>query len=202
MLMQHDAVVPDPVFIVKEECKAANVPKNAKKGRYKHLIGPNTSRPLSVISTEQLHKYTVMLKMKSTWVMVGSKQTIDRFEPIVRQKETIRNTNAIKELVQITQGLPYRIQSMRCTMASPLRSYKHSLSMSNFYIKISSLREREWRQTRTAFIQQIFIVGKPCARWTTGRYALLLEVGRTNCFVIRAKTACRHAMRAIRLGQQ
>jgi hypothetical protein len=31
ILVQHDAVVPDTIFIAKVECKAVNVPKNAKK---------------------------------------------------------------------------------------------------------------------------------------------------------------------------
>jgi hypothetical protein len=77
-----------------------------------------------------------MLKKKPLWVIVGSKQMINRFMQIVRQEETSRNTNAIKELVQTTQQeLLYRTQSMRCNMASPFRSYKHSLSMRNFKIK-------------------------------------------------------------------
>jgi hypothetical protein len=133
MFVQHDAIVPDLVFIAKGECIVVYVLFDTNKCQ--HLIGPNTPCALSKTSTEELHKHTVMLKMKSTWVMVGSKQTIDLFEQIVRLKETIRNSNAIKELVQTTQRLPYRIQSMRCTMASPLYSYENSLSMRNFKLK-------------------------------------------------------------------
>jgi hypothetical protein len=140
--------------------------------------------------------------MKSTWVMVGSKLTINRFEQNVRQEETRRHAKAIKEFVHTAQGLPHRIQSMRCTRASPMCSYKHSLSKSNFQAKISCVRERDWRQTRTSFIQQTSIVGTVLHHETPGRYAQLLEAGRINCFLIRAKTACRHAMRAIRLNQQ
>ena len=74
--MQHDAVVSDPVFIAKEECFAANVPNDAnKEGTSISLIQIHPG--LCVISTEQLHKHTVMLKMKSTLVIVGSKQMIN-----------------------------------------------------------------------------------------------------------------------------
>jgi hypothetical protein len=87
---------------------------------------------------------------------------------------------------------------MRCIMASPLCSYKHSLSIRYFKIKIPSVRERERRQTRAMFIQHIFIVGAVLLHETPGRYALLLEAGLFNCSSFARKTACIREMQSNR----
>jgi hypothetical protein len=75
-------------------------------------------------------------------------------------------------------------------MGSSLHSYKHSLSMRNFEIQ-KLVCVRKIKKANTNRIQQILIVGTALLRETPVRYALLLEAGRINCFVIRAENSLR-----------
>ncbi len=140
-----------------------------EKGRYKHLIGPNAPRPLSETSAENLHKHITKLKTKpcgSLWDR--SKRLIDSSKLSDSKRQS---GMPIQSRSLYIPRKDYRIKSNRwgAPWPRPLLFYKHSLNISNFKIKIPSVREGEWRQTRTVFIQQIFIVGKPCSKWTTGR---------------------------------
>ena len=100
-------------------------------------------------------------------------------------------------------------RATRTTVSNPINEMHHGFALALLQTQFehaqfqnkNSVRTRESMDANTNLIQQIFVEDTVLLHDTTGRYALLLEAGRINCFVIRAETACRHSMTAIGLCQ-